>query len=176
MAEAKLGPLIGFDLDAEISARVPADILSVPKEAAAKFSSEQEKPEAQIVPHDDLVWRRAAQIQQETADGRAWRAARDAALKQPLRPSPVRRVVSGDPVVFAPEPIPNVGSRMPARRMVRLAQPAVNRMPLRAPLRIYAIDADGPRLIWWQGLGDAVAYVFDRWRALDNPENPDAWA
>ena len=129
---------------------------------------------AEVIPHDDLVWRRAAQIQQEIAGGKAWRAARDAALRQPMRPYPARRVVSGDPV--APEVIPEVIRPRPARQLVRLAQHAVNRMPLRAPLRVYAIDTDGPRLIWWQALGDAVADVFERWRALDNPQSPDAWA
>lgn len=153
IAEAQLGSLAGFEMI---------------------HRPEVIQPSAEIIPHDDLVWRRAAQIQQEAADGRAWRAARDTALRQPMRPSPARRVVSGDPV--ASEVIPEAVRPRPARQLVRLAQPAVDMRPLRAPLRFYAIDADGPRLIWWQGLGDAVADVFDRWRALDNPQNPDAWA
>jgi hypothetical protein len=152
IAEARLGSLAGFEL----------------------IDQPEVMPIAEVIPHDDLVWRRAAQIQQEIADGKAWRAARDAALRQPMRPCPARRVVSGNPV--APEVIPEVIRPRPARQLVRSAQHAVNRMPLRAPLRVYAIDADGPRLIWWQALGDAVADVFERWRALDNPQSPDAWA
>lgn len=147
-----------FDLDAEIAAR--ADI-------------EQEPVSAQIVPHETLFWARAGRIAREAEDGRQWRAARDAerlmgaaidhgslALHRvavaPSRPAPRRQ----RRLVFLP----------------RLDDPE-NRIDA-PPCRIlwqHAIEDDGSRLIWHRSISDGVAEVFEQYRALDDPGNPDAW-
>jgi putative DNA primase/helicase len=162
-----------FDLDAEIAARVPAD----PEVMGAAIEPE---PDAllknadtvavEVIPHDALVWARAAQLQRETAEGRRRRRARDAERL-------MGAAVDDGCVALQRLPMP---APRPRRRILikpRLQDPD-NRIDanLSQPLSRYAVEDDGPRLIWWRGLGDMVAEVFEQWRALDDPGNPDAWA
>jgi hypothetical protein len=118
LAEAQLGPLAMFEL-----------------------VDPPEPVTAEIVPHDDLVWARAGQIARETAEGRRWRAARDA--ERLMGPAvdhgglALRRVP-----VAAPRP-----ALRPQRRiatMPRLDDPEnrIDAMPCR-PLRRYAIEDGG---------------------------------
>lgn len=162
-----------FDLDAEIAARIPADpeFLGAVKEPdPVPLLKNADTVAAEVIPHDALVWARAAQLQRETAEGRRRRRARDA---ERLMGAAVH---NGD---LALQRVPMPAPRARRRILIkpRLQDPD-NRIDARLsqPLSRYAIDADGPRLIWRRGLADLVAEVFERWRALDDPGNPDAWA
>lgn len=178
MTEAQLGPLSEFELidnmhHAEIAARVPAD----PEVMGAAIEPEPDAllknadtAVAEVIPHDDLVWRRADRLQAEISEGRRRRRARDAERL-------MGAAVDDGGLALQRLPMPAPRARRRILIKPRLQDPD-NRIDanLSQPLSRYVVEDDGPRLIWWRGLGDMVAEVFEQWRALDDPGNPDAWA
>jgi hypothetical protein len=106
--------------------------------------------------------------------GKAWRRRRDAATQAPTFQSFGQTAL--DPVYRpAPRPAPR-----PARRLVILPCPADPENRIFAQLNQvqsrYVIEDAAPRLIWARGVADAVAEVIDKYRSLDLPGNPDAFA
>jgi len=159
LAEAQLGPLAMFELvpkpDAEKQVQ---SVETQPVTATALVSAE-------IVPADELIWARAARYAQAATAVRKRQEKRRAEFAAQTAPRPPAR---SDNLAHAIAPRPAWRLRM----IPRVVPFDDLEAQLGQPVTRYAVEDDGPRLIWWRGMVDAVVDVFTAWRGTDDP---DGW-